>query len=319
DDIGDGQGMLQVDGSTSVYYYVIDETGKQIARQHLNQPVRLGEGIYRVKLNNSLHNVEVWDGYLLKCHTGTLMVSGSTDEFYHVSDSLDHQLAYEKLGKSLSLFGGHFRVKVNSTEIPVNVRLHEMTEVRTGSVVAEGTTTEFYYVLDKNNKQLNFSRLGKPLSFLPGNYRVNINNTIVKADVFAGRTTQLMTGNLFVSGLTDELYYVTDTLGNALNFQKLNNPLALFPGAYRIQVNNTLMHGEVRAGQVTEFNTGSLTLRGSGSEYYYVFDNAGKQLNYNSLNRWLSFFPSEYIVKLGGSTQKVKIVAGQQTSLEAIN
>ena len=203
--------------------------------------------------------------------------------------------------------------------MPVAVSLNEIRQVRTGSLVAEGMTTEFYYVLDNNHKQINFKKLGETLSFFPGTYRVNVNNTIRNADVFAGRATKLMTGNLFVAGLTHELYYVTDTAGNALNFQKLNNALALFPGPYNIQVNNTHMHGEVVAGKLTEFNTGSLTLRGSGSGYYYVFDNTGKQLNYNSLNRWLSFFPSEYIVKLGASTQKATVVAGQQTSLEALN
>ena len=319
DQSGDGEGVLQVDGSTSVYYYVLDEAGNQTARQHLNQRVQLKEGKYRIKLNNSYHHVEIWDGYLAKCASGTLVVAGNTDEYYHISDSLDHQLTYEKLGKATSLFEGDFQVKVNNTEMPVSVKLNEVTEVRTGSVVAQGTTNEFYYVLDESNKQLNFSKLGKPLSFLPGTYRVNVNNTLLKADVFAGRSTELMTGNLFVTGLTDELYYVTDTTGNALNFQKLNNALALFPGSYTIQVNNTRMRGDVYPGQITEFNTGSLTLRGSGSGYYYVFDDAGKQLNYNSLNRWLSFFPSDYIIKLGGSTQKVTVVAGQQTSLEALN
>jgi hypothetical protein len=247
------------------------------------------------------------------------MVSGNTDEYYQVSDSLDRSLAREKLGRSTSLFEGNFRISVNNTEMPVNVRLNELTEVRTGSIVAQGTTNEFYYVLGKGNKQLDFSKLGKPLSLFPGAYRVSVNNTLAKADVFAGRETELMTGNLFVTGLTDELYYVTDSADHALNFQKLNNALALFPGSYNIKINNTHMRGKVLPGKVTEFNTGSLTLRGSGGGYYYVFDNAGKQLNYNSLNRWLSFFPSEYVVKLGGNTQKVMVVAGEQTALDAVN
>lgn len=316
---GDGEGIVQVDGSNSVYYYVLDANGEQVARQHLNQPVRLKEGKYRIKLNNSYHEVQVWEDYRLKCASGTLIVSGSTDEFYYISDSLDHQLAHEKLGKSISLFAGEFQAKVNNTETVVTVRLNEMTEVRTGSVAVNGTTAEFYYVLDKDNKQLNFSKLGKPLSFLPGRYQVNVNNTFADVDVYSGRATELVTGNLLVTGLTDELYYVTDTTGNALNFQKLNNALALFPGSYNIQVNNTKMRGEILPAQVTEFNTGSLTMRGSGTAYYYVFDDSGKQLNYNSLNRWLSFFPSEYTVKLGGSTRKATVAAGQQTTLEAIN
>lgn len=318
DDTDDGTGQLQVVGSTSVQYYVLDNTGKQLAQQHLNQPVALKPGRYRVKLNNSVRDVEVWDGYLARCASGTLTISGTTGESYYVTDSLDRQLAVERLGKTISLFAGRFNVRLNNTELAIGIKPDQMTKVRTGSIVVHGATNEFYHVLDENNKQLNFSKLGEPLSLLPGSYRVHVNNTMRPAQVFAGKATELVTGTLSISGLTDELYYVTDTTGNALNFQKLNNALALFPGSYNIQLNNSQVRGDVRAGQVTEFNTGSLTLRGPGSEYYYVLNDAGKQLNYNSLNRWLSFFPSQYVVKLGGSTQKATVVAGHQTSLEAL-
>jgi hypothetical protein len=60
-------------------------------------------------------------------------------------------------------------------------------------------------------------------------------------------------------------------------------------------------------------------LTGGGTQYYYVLDESGNQLNYNSLNRSLSFFPAEYVVKLGASTRKATVRAGQLTSIDAFN
>jgi hypothetical protein len=50
-----------------------------------------------------------------------------------------------------------------------------------------------------------------------------------------------------------------------------------------------------------------------------VLDEHGNQLNYNSLNKSLSFFPSEYTIRLGQTTRKATVVAGQLTSMDAFN
>lgn len=318
-EVNDGQGVLQVDGSTTAYFYVLDESGKQLAYQSLNQSLPLDPGPYRVKVNNVVHRVQIVAGMLAKCSTGTLMVSGNTSEYYTVMDSADQQLNYEVLGKPLSFFPGTFRVKVNNTEAQAEVRLKELTEIRTGTIVVRGTTGEYYLVLDDANKQLNYNTLEKPLAFLPGTYLLKVNNTSREADVIAGKVTEIQTGNLLVKGLTEEYYYVTDTVGNALNYQTLNKPLAFFPGDLVLKVNNTAVKGRVAAGQTTEFVTGSLMLTGGGTQYYYVQDESGNQLNYNSLNKSLSFFPAQYVVKLGASTRKATVTAGQLTSIDAFN
>ena len=319
--VKEGFGALQVEGSTSSYYYVfdLDQTGNQAGYNSLNKVLALAPGRYRVKVNNSMHDVEIREGELVKCSTGTLIVNGNTSDYYIVTDSSGVQLAYEALGKSMSFFPGLVRIKVNNTELSTDVKLKELTEMRTGSISVKGNTGEYYYVLDEGNKQLNYNSLEKPLAFLPGSYVVKINNTSMRADVRAGAVTELTTGNLVVKGLTEEYYYVTDTAGNALNYQTLNKSLAFFPGSYEIKVNNTLMYGKVSAGQTAEFMTGSLMLTGGGTAYYYVLDQMGNQLNYNSLNKSLSFFPSEYTIKLGPNTRKATVTAGQLTSLSAFN
>jgi hypothetical protein len=112
---------------------------------------------------------------------------------------------------------------------------------------------------------------------------------------------------------------VTDTTGNALNYQSLNKSLAFFPDHLQIKVNNTVVDAEVMAGETAEFVTGSLMLTGGGTDYYYVLDELGNQLNYNSLNKSLSFFPSVYTIRLGSNTRRATVVAGKLTSLGARN
>jgi 6,7-dimethyl-8-ribityllumazine synthase len=318
-DLAEGQGVILVEGSTDAYFYVLKETGEQLTYQSLNKNVAVEPGKYKIKVNNSIHSVEIRAGEVAKCSTGTLIVAGNTTEYYYVIDTLGSQLAYEALGKSTSWFPGSYTIRVNNTEVPAEVKLKELTEIRTGTVLVKGTTNEYYYVLGDGNKQLNYNALEKPLAFLPGTYEVKVNNTSMKADVLAGKVTELATGNLLVNGLTDEYYYVTDTIGRALNYQALNKPLAFFAGNFHVKVNNTLVKGSVSPGQTTEFLTGSLMLTGGGTGYYYVLDQTGNQLNYNSLNKSLSFFPSEYTIKLGSSTRKATVSSGQLTSISAFN
>src|SRR5687768_488443 len=72
--VEDDQGTLHVLGSTSAYYYVLDETGKQVAYKLLNETLNLDAGRYTVRVNNSTHAVEIHPGLRAKCATGTLIV-----------------------------------------------------------------------------------------------------------------------------------------------------------------------------------------------------------------------------------------------------
>ena len=53
-DISDGYGALQVEGSTSSYYYVFDQNGDQAGYASLNKVLALTPGRYRVTVNNFL-------------------------------------------------------------------------------------------------------------------------------------------------------------------------------------------------------------------------------------------------------------------------
>lgn len=317
--IQSGQGALQVEGSTATSFYVLSGNGERVGYQSMNQLLPLDPGTYDVSINHVVHRAEVREGRLTRCATGTLVVSGNTADYFYVMDSARRELAYDQLGESLSFFPGTYNIRVNNTEIALKVRLKALTQIRTGTLVVHGNTNEYFYVLDDANRQLNYSMLEKPLAFLPGTYPVKVNKTTMKAEILPGKVTELATGSVLVRGLTEEYYYVTDTLGNALNYQALNKALAFFPGAVQVKVNNTLMQGVISAGETAELVTGSLMLTGGGTGYYYVLDDAGNPLNYNSLNKSLSFFPSDYIVKIGGSTRTATVNAGEVTSMDAFD
>jgi hypothetical protein len=319
DAVAEGEGLLEVDGSTSAQYFLVDAHGRKLKHQRLNHSLSLPAGQYQVAVNGSVHMVSILAGHITKCSTGTLIATGKTADRYEVTDSSGQKLADQILGKPLSLFPGKLNVRINHTDAIFSIKAKELTEIRTGSLLVRGSTDDYYYVVDKGNEQLNFARLEKATSLLPGTYQVKVNNTSMKAEVLGAKITELHTGCLIVNGLTEEYYYVTDSAGQALNFQILNKPIALFPGKYSMQVNNSQITAQINAGEKTELNTGGLTLTGGGSAYYYVFDDSGKQLNYNVLNKTLSFFPSEYTVKLGPSARKISVIPGQLTSIEAFN
>jgi hypothetical protein len=317
-ELTDGFGGVQIDGSTAKNFYAFDESGRLAGRQSLNHLLMLPPGRYEIKLNNSRWPVDIQANRLTRCATGTLLLTGHTRDLYHVADSSGNQLAYETLGKSMSFFPGIYTAKVNNTDTRIEIKPKQLTEIKTGTLVVHGHTSEFYYVLNNNLSQLNYSSFGKPLAFLPGRYPVKVNKTTMNAEVFSGQLTELYTGTVLVKGMTDELYYVTDTLGNALNYQRLNKALAFFPGPVQITLNNTFMQGGVFPADTTEFITGSLMLTGGGTEYYYVLDEDGNPLKYNSLNKSLSFFPAEYVVKIGGNMRTATVNPGELTSIDVL-
>jgi len=316
--VQDGYGLLRVTGSTAATYSASDPTGVAYGPAKLNETLKLPPGRYTLSINASRHVIDIVEAREARCTTGTLMVTGHTGERYEVADSTGHT-ASEVLGAAMSLFPGSYRIAVNNTYASLEVKQGQWTEIRTGTLLVEGTTGETYYVLDSRNRQLAQSTLGRPLAFLPGRYPVKVNNTSITAEIFAGHTSEYRTGNIVVKGLTDELYYVRDTVGRNLNYQSLNKPLAFLPGHFVVTVNNTAMPARVAPDSTSAFETGSLVLTGAGPEYYYVIDESGRELNYSSFNRPLSLFPSDYTVKLGNTLRKATVKPGASTSLEAFH
>jgi uncharacterized membrane protein len=310
-DAAAGQGAIQILAPTDEYFYVFDEAGKQISYGSMNRALALKPGKYQVKVNKSPHSVTVQAKTLTKCSAGTLLVSGSTDEYYYVFDGSKTQLAYHKLGSPLAFFPGDYSVTVNKTSATASLKSAATTTLKAGVLNVQGSTDEYYYVFDGAGTQLAYNKLSKPLSFFAGPLTVKVNATSGPVNIAPAAVTEARTGALVVQGTTDEYYYVFDSLGNQLAYNKLSQPLSFLPGSYSVKVNKSPIAVTVEAGRSNEYPTASLTLKASGDEYYYVLDTNGTQLGYNKVNQPLSFPAGKYSVKLGKETRPVTLAAGQ--------
>lgn len=311
-----GRGLLEVGGTTREAFAVLDSTGKTVANQTVGGRVELAPGTYALRLNNSAHTTSVVEDSLTRCLPGALVVSGATKETYRVKDATGKQLAYGTLGQALSFFAPALYVSVNQSDAPTKLKPGRTEEIKAGTVIVHGTTSEYYYVHDTTGKQLGYGTLGKPFDVLPGSYIVKVNKTETVAAFNAGETREIATGTLLVRGSTSDYYYVTDASGKELHYQQLNKPLSFFPGTYRVRVNKTERPASVTASRETEYQTGSIVATGKGADYYYVLDKSNNSLHYNTLNKPLSLFPGEYSVKVGPRVRAATVSAGKTTSLE---
>jgi len=314
-EVPSGQGGLQVMAATDAYFYAFDSAGKQIAYQGANRLLALKPGDYQIKINNSRHPVSVQSKTLAKCSCGTVLGSGKTDEYYYIFDGAGAQLAYEKLGKALSLFPGKYQARLNNTSMPVDVSPNATTELKSGLLNVLGSTDEYYYVFNSAGTQLAYNKLGKALSLFAGSYTAKVNNSSAPVTIAAAGATELPAGAAVVQGTTDEYYYVFNAMGTQLGYNKLGKALSFVEGAYTAKVNNVAIPVRVDASRTNEYQTGTLTVKGSGSDYYYVFDGNGTQLGYNKLNQPLSFPAGSYSVKVGSNTRPARVTAGQAVAV----
>lgn len=185
-----GQGALQVDGTTPVQFLVFDLARKPVGNRLLGGTVTVKPGKYQVKVNNTVHAVTIEGGKLTRCATGTLLVTGATDDAWFVQELSGAALEQTRLGKPLSLMPGTFRVKVNSTLTTAEVKLNRVTELKTGSLVVEGSG-DGYQVTDKAGALLEYKQMDRALSLFPGEYNVEMGENTRAARIEAGRETRV--------------------------------------------------------------------------------------------------------------------------------
>lgn len=301
---------LRVTAGTDAYFYALDAGGRQVGYQHAGQVLVLEPGHYRVKINDSQRAASVRAGRVTTCTAGDVRVTGGTDAYFYVLDTLGNQIAYQHIGGLLSMLPGRYLAKVNNSRVGLEVHGADTVTVPAGTVSVAGTTDEFYYVLDTLGTQLAYEKLGRPLDVLPGAYIVKLNNFTVRTAVRASDTSALRSGTLAALGTTDEYYYVLDTARTQLGYARLGTPTSYLPGRYRVKLNNADTLVAVAADDSIRVATGTVVVHGAGTEYWYVQDPAGRQLNYSRLGAPLALLPGSYSVKLGQRVTPVSVVAG---------
>ncbi len=308
-------GAVLVSGKTDEYYYVLDGAGTQLASSHLGASLSLFPAGYRVRLNNTEATADIAAGGTTELKSGTVNVQADTDEYYYVFDSGARQLASSHVGRPISLFAGTYTLKVNNTQAQGDVRAGEALSLPTGTLVAKGSTDEYYYVFDQAGAQLASAHFERPLAFFPGSYSVKVNNTKAPATVAAATATEITTGSLVLQGTTDEYYYVFDAGGNQLASAHLARPVSLVPGEYLAKVNGAPVPVRIEAGRRSDYPLGTLTISSTKSDYYYVFDQGGRQLASKPLNQSISLPAGKYSVKVGNDSRSVVLTTGRPVAV----
>ena len=87
------------------------------------------------------------------------------------------------------------------------------------------------------------------------------------------------------------------------------------PGAYRANLNKIAMTVQVDADHSGEYQSGSLTVKTAGSDYYAVLDASGTQLASKQVNQPVSLPAGRYSVRLGNNIRPATVTAGQSVVL----
>lgn len=313
--IKSGQGAIQIVSPAEEYFYVYDEGGKQIGSERTGRSYAAKPGAYHVKLNSSSHPVRVQPKMLTRCQAGALMASGQNDQYYYVYDTGGTQLASAKLGKAVALFPGRYDVQINKTSTAAEVKPGATAELKPGNLSVPGKTEEYYYVFDSAGTQLASARLSSPLSLFAGSWTVKVNNSAAKVDIAPGGAAEIRPGVLLAKGSTEEYYYVLDAAGTQLASARLNSGLSLMEGSYFLKLNNVSVPIRIQAGATSEYQSGLLTVKGKGDEYYYVLDSLGTQLASAKLGKSLSLPAGKYQIKQAQETRPVALTEGKETVL----
>jgi hypothetical protein len=166
-----------------------------------------------------------------------------------------------------------------------------------GAIQIAAPASDYFYVVDSNGKEVGHAKADGSVAVKPGQYQVKVNGSAHSVWAKPKTLTRCAAGALFVSGTTDEYYYVVDSGGTELAHAKVGTPLAFFPGRYDVKLNSTTQPAEVPSGGAFELKSGTLFVRGSTDEYYYVLSGTGTELAHNKVGQPLSFVEGSYTVK----------------------
>lgn len=242
-------GTVNVDAGTDEYYAVLDAATRQVASSHVGRPLALFPGSYTVRLNNSDAKADVRGAESTVVPGGAILVHGSTDEYYAVVNNAGTQLASAHLERPLAFVLGTYNVKVNGTTTAANVTAGATAEVQTGAVVLQGSTDEYYAILDSTGTQLASAHLGRPLSFMPGLYQAKLNNVALPVQVQPGRSRDYQAGTLMVKSAGSDYYAVLDSSGTQLASKQVNQPVSLPAGRYTVKLGANTRLASVAPGQ----------------------------------------------------------------------
>src|SRR6201987_2437850 len=206
---------------------------------------------------------------------GGIQGLASNDAYFAGRDTTGKQPASQHVNAITPVPPGDYQVVLNGSTHSTSVQSKMLTKCKTGAVLVNGKTDEYYVVLDSATRQLASAHVASALSLFPGSYTVRLNNSDVGANLQPGALLELKPGTLNVDVGTDEYYAVLDGATRQLASSHVGRALGVFAGTYLVRINNSDAKAEVRIGESTNVPAGTLVVHGSTDEYYAVMKNAG--------------------------------------------
>ncbi len=290
-------GSVSVAGTGSTLFYVYDPDFRELAYDSTNQQIELFPGTYTVKLNKTVRTAEVQEGEDTVVKAGSVSVAGTGSTLFYV---------YGLISNSINNGDINSDGKIGLEEA---IYALQIVSGITGSKLEK----EFYGI---GFFELAYDSTNQQIELFPGTYTVELNKTVRTAEVQEGENTVVKAGSVSVAGTGSTLFYVYDSGFRELAYDSTNKQVELFPGTYTVELNKTVRTAEVQEGENTVVKAGSVSVAGTGSTLFYVYDSGFRELAYDSTNKQVELFPGNYTVKLNKNVQSAVVQEGKNTSIE---
>ncbi|MDM8521955.1 hypothetical protein QUF80_01150 [Desulfococcaceae bacterium HSG8] len=316
-------GTVSVSGTGKGIYKVYDSTGTGgvLESAKTNEAVPLPPGEYIVSLNKSVQNAVVQAGKKEILEAGIVSIAGIGNDTFYVYDETGtgDYLTYAKLNEEIELFPDTYTLSLNKSRQHITVEAGEKAVATAGAVSVAGIRADTFYIYedDLSGNYLAYAKTNQDIEILPGSYIISMNDTRELAEVESGEKTVLTAGVVSVSGNGKDDFYVYDGAGNRLDYADTNQEIELFSGTYTVSVNRTSQSATVESGEKTVLTAGSISVSGTDTDDFYVYDTEGKKLDSAHTNGEVEVFPGNYNVFLNDTKQTATVRAGEKTMLTA--
>jgi len=160
------------------------------------------------------------------------------------------------------------------------------------------STDAYFAVRDATGKQVASGHVNAITPVPAGDYQVVLNNFTHATSAQSKKLTKCTTGAVLVNGKTDEYYAVLDQAARQLASAHVASALSLFPGSYRVRLNNIDVIANLQAGAMFELKPGTVNVDVGTDEYYAVLDATTRQLASSPVGRALGLFAGSYTVRI---------------------
>jgi len=186
-----------------------------------------------------------------------------------------------------------------------------------GGIEVLASTDSYFTVHDNAGKQITSEHVNAIRAVPAGDYQVAINDSKHATSAKSNTLTKCVTGAVLVSGKTDEYYAVLDQAARQLASAHVGSALSLFPGSYKVRLNNTEVSANLQAGATVELKSGSMNVDVGTDEYYAVLDAGARQLASSHVGRALGLFPGSYAVRINNTEGRADVRASEITNVPA--